>query len=350
MAPSAGEALPAAREPGAHVTAAPEVSVVIATRNRWPLLSTHGLPSALEQEGVDLEVIVVDDASEDDTPARLSGLDDPRVRVERHESPKGLAAGRNTGIRAARAEWVAFTDDDDLWSPRKLRLQLDAARNADADWVYGGAVVVDSSKRVLESHPFPDPDQVEELLLSGGNFVPGGGSNVAVRTELVRRLGGFDETLSYFEDWDLWLRLARVGRPAACPEVVVARVEHGSNMLFRDRPDVVESFVRLMEKHRPVTREDRLAVAEWMAYEHYRQGRRLAASRLYLSAAIEYRSLGNVPGAFGVLFGERGMRAASAFLRFARGATHLEETRPESVPLAEPEWLSRYRRADGETA
>ena len=320
---------------------APEVSVVIATRNRWSLLSTHGLPSALGQEGVEVEVVVVDDASEDETPARLAELGNPRVRVERHDSPRGLAAGRNTGIRAARGEWVAFLDDDDLWSPQKLRLQLDAARDADANWVYGAAIVVDSSTTVLESHPFPEPAEVEALLLSGGNFVPGGGSSVAVRADLVRRLGGFDESLTYFEDWDMWLRLAREGRPAACPEVVVARLEHGSNMLFRDRPDVMESFVRLMEKHRPVSRHDRLAVAEWMAYEHYRQGRRLAASRLYLSAAIDYRSPGNLPAAVGVLFGAPGMRAASALLRRSRGATHLEESQP--VPPVEPSWLARYR-------
>ena len=324
------------------MTATPEVSVVIATRNRWSLLSRHGLPSALGQEGVELEVIVVDDASDDETPARLEELGDPRVRVETHEAPRGQAAGRNTGVRAARTEWVAFLDDDDLWSPQKLRLQLDAARDAGADWVYGEAVVIDADTTVLEGHPFPAPEDVEDLLLSGGNFIPGGGSNVVVRTELIRELGGFDETLPYFTDWDMWLRVARKGKPAVCQQVVVARLEHGNNMLFRDQPDVVDAFVRLMEKHRRVTREDRLAVAEWMAYEHYRAGRRLAASRLYLAAAVEYRSLGNVPASVGVLFGARGMRAASAFLRRVRGATHLEETQP-APPPPEPAWLGRYR-------
>jgi glycosyltransferase involved in cell wall biosynthesis len=321
--------------------ARPEVSVVIATRNRWPLLSTHGLPSALSQEDVELEVIVVDDASTDETPARVASLSDPRVRLVRHETPRGQAIGRNTGVRTAAGEWVAFLDDDDLWSPRKLRLQLDAARDANADWVYGAAVVVDSRLAVLESHPFPDPGEVENLLLSGGNFIPGGGSNVLVRTELIRSLGGFDESLRYFTDWDMWLRLARAGPPAASPEIVVARLEHGQNMLFRDRPDVVEAFVQLMSKYRPVTQGDRRAVAEWMAYEHYRAGRRLAAARLYLSAAIDYRSPGNVPAALGVLFGAPGMRAASAFLRFTRGATHLDEFEP-GAPV-EPAWLARYR-------
>ena len=78
-----------------------------------------------------------------------------------------------------------------------------------------------------------------------------------------------------------------------------------------------------------------------MAYEHYRQGRRLAASRLYLSSALDYRSLGNVPAAPGVFCGARGVRAASAFFRFARGATQLEETKP--VALLEHACLAPYR-------
>src|SRR4026207_2248901 len=63
----------------------PEVSVIIPTRNRWPMLSTHALPSALAQQEVDIEIVVVDDASEDDTVARVEAIADPRVRVVRNE-------------------------------------------------------------------------------------------------------------------------------------------------------------------------------------------------------------------------------------------------------------------------
>lgn len=322
------------------MTGNPEVSVVIATRNRWHLLSAHGLPSALGQEDVELEVIVVDDFSTDETAARLAELEDARVRVVRHQTRRKLAGAHNTGVAIARGEWLAFLDDDDLWSPRKLRAQLDAAAQVGADWVYSAAVVIDEHLRVLEADPFPDPRDLSRLLLQG-NFVPGGGSNVIARTELVRRVGGFDEDLVRFSDWDLWLRLVQSGLPAACPTVSVARVEHGENMVVRDRKHALESFTRLLGKHRQVTKRDRLSVAEWTAYEHHRAGRRLLAAWLYLRTAVECRSPGNLPPAIGALFGERGMRLASRLLLALRGSSHIE---PERRPVpSEPLWLDAYR-------
>jgi glycosyltransferase involved in cell wall biosynthesis len=319
----------------------PEISVVIATRNRWPLLSTHALPSALCQEDVELEVIVVDDASDDETPARLADLDDPRVRVIRHERNRRLPAARNSGAAAARGAWLAFLDDDDLWAPRKLRMQLDAATAVGAEWAYGRGIVVDGEKRILDLHPFPQPGEVATLLL-GGNHVPGGGSNVIVRAETLRRVGGFDEKLRYFEDWDLWLRLGQTARPAACPEVVVARVEHGQNMLFRDQANVLADFERLLAKHREVTQADRLSVAEWLAHEHVRARLYLRASALYLRAALTYRSPGNLVAALAALFGERGIVVASRLLVALRGRTHLDEAM-RRFPPPEPPWLARYR-------
>lgn len=318
----------------------PEVSVVIATRNRWHLLSTHGLPSALSQEDVELEVVVVDDCSTDETPARLAELEDPRFRVVLHETRRRLAAAHNTGVANARGEWLAFLDDDDLWSPRKLRIQLDGAARAEADWAYGAAVVVDEQKRVLEADPFPDPRELARLLLQG-NFVPGGGSNVIARADLVRRVGAFDEGLVRFSDWDLWLRLVEAGPPAACPEVVVARVEHGQNMVILERKHAIASFNRLLNKRKTVTRRDRLSVAEWAAHEHHRAGRRAMAAGLYVRAAITYRSLGNLPPAIGALFGEHGMKLASRALVALRGSSHIESERRVAPP--EPPWLHLYR-------
>src|SRR5215208_5234996 len=104
-----------------------DVSVVVPTRNRSALLS-RTLRSALRQERVDFEVIVVDDASDDETPALLSALDDHRVRVLRHETLRGLSSSRNHGAEHARAEWLAFLDDDDLWAPDKLFRQVSAAK------------------------------------------------------------------------------------------------------------------------------------------------------------------------------------------------------------------------------
>jgi glycosyltransferase involved in cell wall biosynthesis len=320
---------------------APEVSIVIPTRNRWPLLSTHALPSALSQLDVDFEVIVVDDASDDETAERLAELKDPRLRVVRLPERLGLAAVRNRGAAAAHGAWLAFLDDDDLWSPHKLRCQLDTAARTGTDWVYGRAIVVDAAKHVIDTHPFPDPQELEGLL-QGGNHVPGGGSNVIIRADLLHRSGGFDESLRYFEDWDMWLRLTSIGTAGACAEVVVARVEHGQNMLFRDRANVVGDFETLLAKHRPVRRRDRLVVAEWLAHEHVRAGFHRRAAALYLRAAVVHRSPGNLAPALGALFGRKGILVTSRLLLAIRGRTHLGEA-TDAIVAPAPPWLDRYR-------
>ncbi len=318
---------------------APEATVVIPTHDRWPLLSRRALPSALAQKDVELEVVVVDEASSDGTTEGLEALDDPRLRIVRHDVPRRLPGARNAGVAVAGGRWLAFLDDDDVWAPRKLRLQIDAAHAASADWAYGRAVVVDGALRPLEDDPFPAPEALEGLL-DGGNWIPGGGSNVVVRAEEFHAAGGFDEALRFFEDWDLWLRLLDRGLPASVDAVVMARVEHGANMAVRDRNEVAAAFERMMGKRRPVTDSDRRALAEWLALEQHRAGRRFAAARMFLATAVHYRSPGNLPAAAGALFGTRGMELASRFLERTRGSSHLDLAGDPATP---PEWLAAFR-------
>src|SRR5204863_693210 len=108
-------------EPMRRAPASPEVTVVIPTRNRSHLVG-EAVATALRQEDVTVEVLVVDDASTDDTAQVLTAIDDPRVHVLTRRERGRLAGARNTGVSRARGQWTAFLDDDDLWSPRKLRL------------------------------------------------------------------------------------------------------------------------------------------------------------------------------------------------------------------------------------
>src|SRR2546421_3337685 len=206
----------------------PQVSVIVPTHNRWRFLSTT-LGLVLGQEDVQLEVVVVDDGSTDETRQRLAEIEDPRVRVFSHEESRGVGAARNRGLREARGEWVSFLDDDDLWAPRKLRAQLDSLAASGADFCYGEALVLDVENAVVtRDQPARDPDELRALLLKG-NVLPGGCSNVLARTDVVRATGGFDERLSMVADWDLWLRLSERARRVACQDVVVAYRKHTGN-------------------------------------------------------------------------------------------------------------------------
>ena len=120
----------------------PRVTVIIPTRNRAQLLKV-AVGSVLAQRGVDLEIVVVDEGSTDETPSLLGRIEGGHVRVIRHDSPRGVAAARNAGIAAANAPWLAFLDDDDFWCPDKLQLQLEAlAAEPGAAWCCVGSLVV----------------------------------------------------------------------------------------------------------------------------------------------------------------------------------------------------------------
>ena len=258
-------------------TASPEVTVVIPTRDRWSLLSRNALRAALGQEDVALEVVVVDDGSTDDTSLRLAELDEPRLRTIRHEQPRGMGGARNTGLAAAQAPWVAFLDDDDLWAPRKLRVQLDAVRVAGADFVFAGSVLLAEDGSTAPGDRIPETEGLADAILQG-NLIPAGASNVVVRTELARRLGGFDETLRYSADWEFWIRLARAGRAVAVHEILVAHVRHGGSDLFRFRPDVVREIDSIAQRHAGRggagrVRAIRRPVVEWLVQEYRLAGR-----------------------------------------------------------------------------
>ena len=323
----------------------PEVSIVIPTRNRWALLD-QSLAGALRQEDVDAEVVLVDDGSTDPMPERLGRLADPRVRVLRSPERRGVAQARNLGVEAARGEWVAFLDDDDLWSPTKLRAQLDAAARARADFVYGSAVVVDEALRVRHRQPAPPAHGIAREMLVR-NAIPGGGSNVMARTALVRRLRGFDASLSVLADWDLWIRLALQAPAAACPSVLVAYLSHPGNMVVRGEYDTLREFRSLVEKHRNASRAagvcfDRRRVYRYFARGHRRAGRRLDAARTYLRLAAAERSAADGVRALGALLGEPALVLASCVKRWSPRGTIGESPRVTPA-LTTPAWLAFYR-------
>ena len=285
---------------------APEVSVVIPTRNRWELLSRHALASALSQVGVEVEVIVVDDASDDGSEERLEAVADPRVRMIFRERQGGQAVALNEGIGAARGEWIAFLDDDDLWSPRKLRAQLDAS-GPRASFVYGSMVAVDMSARVLEAVPTPPPADVRRLLRT--HNVLRCPSSVMARAEFVRKVGGLDESLNELTDWDFFIRLADSGRCAACEEIVVGYLVHPQNRRLRQDSDVETEFRYLAAKHDEGLPLERAGFARWVAMGHLRAGRKRAALSTYLRSAVRDRDPGNALRAGAALFGEGAFRA-----------------------------------------
>lgn len=263
----------------------PDFSVVITTRNRLPLLRLT-LASVLWQREVDLEVIVVDDGSSDGTADAMVGIGDMRVRVARHDRPLGVSAARNTGVALARGTWVAFLDDDDLWAPDKLAAQLSAAERAASCWALSGAVMIgDALEPLVGERPLPPERIVSEL--DRYNSVPVGASNVAVRRDVLNRVGAFDRRLRHMADWDVWIRLGRIELPATVQRPHVAYRLHLAAATVSAAYNPVEPIAELdLIAGRYGIPADRAAVYRWIGWSALRAGRREAAIRAYARAAL----------------------------------------------------------------
>ena len=195
----------------------PKISVVIPTYNRARLLP-HAIESA-QNAGSDLEVIVVDDCSSDDTPevcAKIVGIKYVRLNVN-----GGLANARNAGIAESSCEFVAFLDDDDLRLPGSLDKQLYLLTADDRIALcYGQALIGDARRQLPTGEIYPlncaQGDIFWELLED--NFIPM--PSVLARKSALLNAGGFNTALKLIEDWDMWLRLSERFLVAAVEEPV----------------------------------------------------------------------------------------------------------------------------------
>jgi glycosyltransferase involved in cell wall biosynthesis len=191
--------------------ATPAVSVVVPLYNKAAYVQL-AVESVLAQSFGDLELIVVDDGSTDAGGEIVANMQDARVHLIR-QANAGVAAARNTGIRAARGRWVAFLDADDTWRLDKLARQLAAlGRAPDVVWA-AGAFATTARDRTRRPPDTPDAWFAAADVLKDGLLILGAGwmlwtGTVMVRRDVLAQLGGFDPILKVGEDVYLWVRLA----------------------------------------------------------------------------------------------------------------------------------------------
>ncbi|MBV9927203.1 MAG: glycosyltransferase family 2 protein [Acidobacteria bacterium] len=217
------------------------VSVIIATRNRCALL-----PRAVESArhaGAEVEIVVVDDASDDGTREVCEAWLDVRyIRARRRLGPGGA---RNVGIVAGTSEYVSFLDDDDVRLPGSLDAQVGLLEaRPDSGMVYGRVLYGDEECRPGDGfYPerCPQGDIFRELL--SWNFIPC--PSVVFRRSCLRRVGLLDEEAFGLEDWDLWVRIAELYPVLAVEEAVaVWRRPSPESGQFTSRPERMHRVAR----------------------------------------------------------------------------------------------------------
>src|SRR5262249_23400262 len=199
--------------------AGPDISVVLATYNRAALLP-RAIASVFAQDGVDFELIIVDDASTDSTRDYLATLADPRVRIVTVQSNLGPSGARNRGLAATRAPVVAFLDSGDRYRPGRLAAPLAALADADVVCVLSSALRFDRGT--------PREARVPDVTLRREAFewalicdlVPVEASSMTVRRDDAVAAGGFCPTLRLAEDREVLVRVARRGGRRLLPGVL----------------------------------------------------------------------------------------------------------------------------------
>lgn len=185
------------------------VTVIIPTYRR-PVFLHNAIKSVLNQTFQDFEVIIVDDASNDRTSEVVKSFTDSRICYIHHETNKGGSVARNTGIRNAHGEYIAFLDDDDEWLPEKLGQQVEVMEKSPPGigGVFTGCTKIDrvSGKIVGRKTPMQRGRLSQTLLVK--NCISST-SSILLRKECIERVGLFDESLPSFQDYDLWLRISR---------------------------------------------------------------------------------------------------------------------------------------------
>ena len=182
------------------------ISVIVPYYNRARFIDDC-LASVFAQTRAPEEVIVVDDASR---PEERRHLDKflPRIRIVDQARNQGVSAARNAGVRAAVGDWIAFNDSDDVWVPDKLAIQTDhIERHPGCDGVHSAIRAFYEDGRASVSDPIAPRLTLEDALHDNMLRL----QSLLIRTDVMRAIGGFDETLRCCEDDDLGIRLAARG-------------------------------------------------------------------------------------------------------------------------------------------
>lgn len=236
------------------------VSVIITTYNRSQLLC-RAIESVLAQTYKNIEIIVVDDCSSDDTSKVVKSAYANKVRYIRNKSNMGLAASRNIGIRITAGNLISFLDDDDQLLPEKIQRQVTQFENNEsAGVIYCGSIRKYKNIEIENTAKFKG-NIFENTLRACPNAV----HTLLIKKRCLERTGGFDTQFKAFEDWDLWIRLSKLYVFDYVPEPLVIYHFHGQQMAV-DLDRKISAGLLLLHKHLGEFKKNRKAL-HW----HYRK-------------------------------------------------------------------------------
>jgi glycosyltransferase involved in cell wall biosynthesis len=219
-----------------------KISVITCTWNSEPYLA-ESIGSVLTQDYSDIEYIFVDGGSTDGTLERIETIRRP-VQVI-HNVRGGISHAMNEGIRAATGDVIAHLHSDDFYlAPNVLTLVSAAMKNKETGWCFGRIKRLIGDELIPENFVAP-PYSSKQLLR--GNFIPHPAT--FVRRDWINQVGGFDESLKYAMDYDLWLKLSKRGLPRELNVPLAAFREHAGSLSSSNRLAAMEEDYKVRILH-----------------------------------------------------------------------------------------------------
>ncbi len=230
----------------------PKVSVVMAVHNGGPFVR-QTIESILAQQYRDLEFIIVDDASSDDTPSIVRSFDDPRIRYMPQAANIGQTAALNIGIRAAQGQYIARIDADDIAKPQRFEMQVKFLDVHPSVAVVGmWQETIDINGRVQGLRRFPtDPWEISAGLFTASpmNWFCLSHPTVMIRKSALDKVGLYDERLRICQDYDLWVRTARSFLLANVGAVGLQYRAHGQSLSQKNLTRTKDEIKSIIERN-----------------------------------------------------------------------------------------------------
>lgn len=292
----------------------PIVSVIIPTYNRAHLVS-RSIQSVLNQTYQDFELIIIDDGSNDNTEDVIEEFQkkDKKIRYIRHDKNKGGSAARNTGVRAAKGEYIAFQDSDDEWFPEKLEKQMKIFENmpTEVGVVYSDMWRICRGKRKYWCSPIIKPEDGVVYNQALDRFM-GMGMGIGIQSAIIKRkcfntVGMFDESFHRFIDLELFIRLSKYYYFYHINEPLVNYYNTGKGISTNNEA-LIEAYELIFKKYsyNIVKNKRTLAKYQYSVGNILCQNDKMTRGRAYLLQAVKLYPLNikYLVAAFVSLFGE----------------------------------------------
>ena len=220
------------------------VSILLAVYNGEKYLRSS-IESIISQTYEDFELLIGFNGTVDNSKDIVKEFKDKRIRVFDYGMDKGKSKTLNKLLKKAKGEWLAMQDDDDVWFPKKLELQMNLAITGEYD-VIGSRIFYCNELEKITGQPklFTEHDKIVSLSMKGNNQIAN--SSAIFKTSITKEINGWDESLSGIEDFDFWLKLMKKGCRFVNlkKQLVLHRVHKNSNFNTKkyDIKSVIEKY------------------------------------------------------------------------------------------------------------